>query len=97
MIYFSIVRKLPRVYKHLIPFIKTRFARVNSDDHQHIGLLCPQILVLKLTGTGDPNSIFYVLSDETTLVYFLIMCKFYNSVKNCLFRPFPVKNFLWAW
>ena len=40
------------------------------------------MLVLKLTGPGDPNSSLYVLSDGTSPVNFLIMCGFYDSVKR---------------
>ena len=57
---------LVHVVKHFIQFIKMRFARVSSDDHQYICLLWPQILALKLTGTGYPNSRLYGLSDRTT-------------------------------
>ena len=57
-----------------------QFTRVNSDDHLYICLLCPQILVLKLTVTGYPNSIFYVLLDGTTPVDCPIVCKFYDLV-----------------
>ena len=38
-----------RVNKNFIWFIKMRFVHVNSDYHQHIYLLRPQILVLPLT------------------------------------------------
>ena len=44
-----------RVNEHFIRFIKTRFAHVNSDDHQQICLLWPQILVLKLNDMETPT------------------------------------------
>ena len=62
--------------------------RINSDVHLLIFLLLPEILSLKLTRPGDPNSILYVLSDGTTPVNFFIRCEFYNSVKKGLLRPF---------
>ena len=97
MVYSSIVSYLLRVNKHFIRFIKTRFARINSDDNQHICLLWPQILALKLTGPGDLNSRLYELSDGTTPVDFLIMCKFYDSVKKGLFRPFYPQFGAFGW
>ena len=42
---------------------------------EYMCLLQPQILVIKLTRPGDPNSRLYVLSDGTTPVDFPIMCE----------------------
>ena len=72
-------------------FIKTRFARVNSDDPQHIFLLWRQILVLKFTVPGCPNSRLYVLPEGITPVDFSIMCEL------CLFRPFYAQIGAFGW
>ena len=76
---------IPLYYKlnygpFLDSLIKIWFARVNSNDHQHICLSWPQILVLKLTRPRDPNSRLYVISYGTTPVDYPNMCGFYNSV-----------------
>ena len=58
----------------------------------------PQLLVLKLTVPGCPNSKLYVLSDGTTPVEFPIMCELYDAVKMVLFRLFYplIGEFGWA-
>ena len=60
------------IYKNAVCARKLRW-------HPNICLLWPQILILKLTGPGNPNSrLLYGLSDGTTPVDFPIMCNFYD-------------------
>ena len=88
MVHFSIVSLLLRVNKNFIRFIKTRFARVNSDDHQHICLLWPQISVLLLSDL-ETSTLDYICFQVVPLRSIFLLCVSYKIRLNMgLFRPF---------
>ena len=88
MVYFSIICLLLRVIKHFIRFMITRFARINSYDHQHIWLLLPQILVLKLSELETPT-VYYMCFQMLSLRSIFVPCVRYKIwLKMVLFRPF---------
>ena len=97
-IYYNVKYDVFLGSSNLILFIKTRIARVNPDDHQHICLLWPQILVLLLFNLETPT-VYYICFKMVPLRLDFLLCVNYKiSLNMGLFRPFYPQfgRFGWA-
>ena len=75
-------------YYYFIGLIKLRFVHVNSDDHLHISLLWPQILLIKLTRPGKPSADYMGFHMGPLLSIFQSGAIFRINLNKGLFRPF---------